>query len=332
MGAKEVHMPVVYVMDPQVRLRRESGRLLVEKKQQLLAQIPLFRLESVFVYGNIQLSMPLLAQLLREGIAVAFFSKYGRFRGRLVGPLDRAQSLRAAQFRAVSDAAVCLQAGSQLVISKIENQRAVLQYAAWHHHELNLAGPLSALENLARKAASAGSREELMGCEGAAARTYFDGLSQLLSNPELRFSERTRRPPRDPVNASLSFGYSLLRSRIESHLHGRGFDVCFGFLHAEHHNQPSLALDIMEPWRPYFVDRLVLRLFNLGILKASDFRPAPGGGLHLTEDAMRRYFEQWESYWQKLDCTQKLRDQVESLTAFVRNPSLTLANPRFIPR
>ena len=84
-------MPVVYVMDPQVRLRRESGRLLVEKKQQLLAQIPLFRLESVFVYGNIQLSMPLLAQLLREGIAVAFFSKYGRFRGRLVGPLDRAQ-------------------------------------------------------------------------------------------------------------------------------------------------------------------------------------------------------------------------------------------------
>ena len=287
----------------------------------------------MFVYSNIQLSTQAITQLLQNGIAVALFSKYGRFRGRLAGPLDRGQQLRAAQFRAAGDPGPCIQAGRRLISSKIQNQHAVLQYAAWHHKHLDFREMLDTLSMLSRKAAQeACDMEELMGFEGYAARTYFGGLSRLLSDPQLRFSGRTRRPPTDPVNAALSFGYALLRGRIEGHLHGRGFDPYFGFLHTEHHNQPSLALDMMEPWRPYFVDRLVLRLFNLGILKADDFQSMGEEGLHLTEEAMRRYFEQWESYWNKLECEQKLRNQVESLVAFVRDPSQELANPHFIPR
>ncbi len=325
-------MSVVYVMDPEVRLRRLSERLIVEKKDQTLAQIPLFRLEAVFVYGNALLSTQIMAQLLKDGIAVAFFSKHGRFRGRLAGPLDHGQALRAAQHRTVNDMAPCLLAGQQVIAAKIENQRAVLQYAAWHHKELDFSEALGTLESLARKASNACDLEELMGCEGYAARTYFAGLSRLLSDPALRFSGRTRRPPLDPVNAALSFGYANLRSRIEGHLHGRGFDPYFGFLHTEHHNQPSLALDLMEPWRPYFVDRLVLRLFNLGTLKPADFEWAEEEGLHMKEEAMRRYFEQWESYWTRLDCHRQLREQVESFVAFVKDSSQPLVNPRFVPR
>jgi CRISPR-associated protein Cas1 len=132
------------------------------------------------------------------------------------------------------------------------------------------------------------------------------------------FSGREKHPPPDPVNAAVSLGYSLLTNLLTSQLDAVGFDPYLGFLHEETYGHPALALDLAEPFRAPVVDRMVIRLFNLKVLEPDDFQPHGEGGLHMTDQALRRFFAEWERVLQKVSVREAIRQQLEQLARVYR--------------
>lgn len=199
--------------------------------------------------------------------------------------------------------------------TKIENQRQVLL-----RHTLDNPGPQERLHTAAAtlatcrpKAEAAATLFELLGVEGEAASAYWAAFPCLLTAEGVSFPGRRKRPPPDPVNAVLSFGYTLLTDILLSALEARGFDPWVGFLHSESYGHPCLALDLVELFRAPVVDRLAVRLFNLGILKPADFHPSQEGGVRMTPDALRTFFRHWEQAIAKLNLRHIIKDQVDHL-------------------
>lgn len=176
---------------------------------------------------------------------------------------------------------------------KLLNAAAVLQRHRANHPEALGHEAVRDLEERAETVERCGSLEVLRGVEGSAAGRYFRSLGTLVP-PGLSFDGRNRRPPRDPVNALLSFGYVLVGSELQSLLDGIGFDPYIGFYHRLDYGRPSLALDLLEEFRPALVDRFTVGLLNLGVLGLDDFQRSPEGGLFLSQDGKRRYFAAYE--------------------------------------
>ena len=161
--------------------------------------------------------------------------------------------------------------------------------------------------------------DSLNGVEGSAAHFYFQAFPLLLKAEGIDFPGRKRRPPPDPVNAILSFGYTLLTSRIQSILDASGFDPYLGFLHRVDYGRPSLALDLLEPFRAPLVDRFAVRLFNLKILKPDDFDTTETSGARLKHDAMKRFFLQWEKQLTTFEFSKHLKIQTDSLANVLKD-------------
>ncbi len=227
---------------------------------------------SVSLYGNVQLSSQAARTLLEHGIPTAMFSFGGWFAGMLVGLPSKNIELRMAQHAKLSDPAFCVNMARRLVASKVRNCRTLLRR--------NDAGAspvvLSELEQLAKKAEGCEAIESLLGLEGTAARVYFGAFTGMLkSAPELgaRFDAegRNRRPPRDPVNALLSFAYSLLTKDLTVAVTLAGLEPMLGVYHQPRFGRAALALDLMEEFRPIIADSVVLSALNNGVLDAADF-------------------------------------------------------------
>lgn len=187
----------------------------------------------------------------------------------------------------------CLRLARSFVQGKVRNSVAVLRRFRTNNSK---ALPQSAIDGLAEKLeriASCPSLDALRGFEGSAASAYFDALEAMVPSG-LGFEGRQRRPPRDPVNALLSFGYVLVGNELQSLLDGIGFDPFIGFLHRLDYGRPSLALDLLEEFRPALVDRFTTKLLNRGILGRKDFFSTPEGGLNLGREGKHRYFVEYE--------------------------------------
>ena len=156
-----------------------------------------------------------------------------------------------------------------------------------HHPQSFSQDELKQLEILSQQSTTATTNETLLGIEGAAAAAYFKLFGRMLK-PPWKFEGRNRRPPKDPVNAVLSYGYVIIGSQIQSLLDGAGFDPYLGFYHATVYGRPSLALDLLEEFRHVLVDRLALNLFNLGILNEEDFYVPPEGGVYLSTSGKKK--------------------------------------------
>jgi CRISP-associated protein Cas1 len=266
--------------------------------------LPLRRLESVIIYGRITVSSDLLARCADDGRAIVWMTQSGRFLARADGPVHGNVLLRHAQHLAHADPARRLSIARCCVAGKIQNSRQILLRGARdaappRQDELretaeNLAGLLPAAQ-------LAGTLDELLGVEGNAARLYYRGFGMLLRPGDHipPFTLRTKRPPTDPVNAVLSFLYGLLRSIIHGSAEQVGLDPYVGFLHGLRPGKPSLALDLMEEYRPVYADRLALTLFNRRQLQSEHFEKLPGGAVRLTEDGRRLLLTEWQQSRQK---------------------------------
>lgn len=280
-------MAFLYLMEQGSKAGKAYGRIRVEKDDVVIAEVPVIKLEGIVVYGNVNLTTPLLGFILKEAIPVHFLDSRGRPRGQLRpvfsphGELRRAQSLL--RMNPGRFSSLC----SDIVRGKINNQKVLLQR---HNRRKNLERVeevVDFLNECLEKLREASDVNEIRGIEGYSSSVYFSALRKLLPE-EMGFLFRTRKPPKDAVNAMLSFGYALLLSNIIGAVEAVGLDPYQGFLHSHKYGKPSLALDLMEEWRPALVDSLVITLINRRVFKPSDFR-SEEDAVRFEDHALRKF-------------------------------------------
>jgi CRISPR-associated protein Cas1 len=291
----------LFVTTEGAALRKDGENIVAEVEGEERARVPLHRLGSVVVFGAIFVSPPLIQALASGGITLVLLDRAGRFQARVEGPVAGNVLLRRTQYRVAETAPT--EIVRSIVAAKIANQRAVLQRAIRDHggdqDEAEGTAMQSAVDRLARILRSIERPEldvdALRGVEGEGAQVYFGVFDHMLRSPdpEIRFRGRSRRPPLDPVNAVLSFVYTLLTHDCRSAAEGVGLDPAVGFLHRDRPGRPSLALDLMEELRPALADRLVLSLINRRQLRATDFETRDGGAVTLSDDGRRTVLTAW---------------------------------------
>lgn len=286
-------MATLYLTEQGSTVRKELNRLVIENDDRRLAEIHDFKVDRVIIFGNIQLTTPVIGFLLDRGIETTFLSYHGKLKGRLVPLETKNVILRTRQYQRTNDAIFATGMARAFVEGKIANCSSVLSRQLRNHREANLQTQIDQLASLKNRLPEIGSREILRGIEGHAAAVYFDGLAGVFRRG-WSFDKRNRRPPIDPVNSLLSFGYTLLYNESISALTAVGCDPYLGFFHTPGFGRCSLALDLMEEFRPLVADRLAINLLNLGILSAGDFQKTEEGGVLLTDQARKTYFREYE--------------------------------------
>jgi CRISPR-associated protein Cas1 len=284
----------LYVTQPESYLRLENDTLRIEVERELRLRVPLHHLTAVVCFGNVGMSMPLMHRLAGEGKALVLLDENGRFQARLEGPVSGNVLLRQAQYRQAEDLSACLEFAKAFVAGKIKNSRHVLMRGAREaksaDDEAQLSRVADSLAASLRALPTAVDIDVVRGLEGEAARQYFSALN-LLVRPDLRanfaLDGRTRRPPRDRLNALLSFVYSMSMNDCRSACEAAGLDPQMGFLHAVRPGRAALALDLQEEFRP-LADRLVLTLVNRSQINSTDFDIREGGAVLLKADARKK--------------------------------------------
>lgn len=278
----------LYVQSQQAYVRLEGDTLKVEVEKEKKLQVPLHHLGGIVVFGNVLLSPFLLARCAEDGRSVVWLSRSGRFVGRLAGPVTGNVLLRKVQHEAMADAKRTLAIAQRFVAGKVRGQQAVIARAAREGMGGGTLKDVGAqLSRLAHTATVAEDIEMVRGIEGQAAALYFEAFPMLISATGFDFGYRNRRPPRDAVNALLSFVYTLVRGECHGALESVGLDPQVGYLHVLRPGRPALALDLMEEFRAWWADRLALTLINRKQLLVEHFEPRPGGAVYLNEKGRR---------------------------------------------
>lgn len=319
-------MPTLYLIEDRALVRRDSeDRLLVqiaerrEKDGTVLTparkeHIPLVKIDDVVVMGEVTLTASALHLLLERNIDISFLGYYGQFKGRLSPPLSKNALLRLAQYRAHNDMAKRCELARQFVIGKLSNQRTLLQryqrrqpdrvlvrsidqmaeclhqLATLSLDEIHIGTPLQGGDHRVDDT----PLELILGIEGKGSAAYFRSFGTLITHQEQwPFATRVKRPPTDPVNSLLSFGYSLLTGQVASIVQSIGFDHFVGYLHSSFYGRPSLALDLVEEFRPIIVDQMILTLLNKRVLTPDDF-VVEAGTYRLKNEQRKLFFTAFE--------------------------------------
>jgi len=271
-------MESVYVLEPGAYLRREGMTLKVVKGGKVIDQIPAEGLKRLILVGYISLSGGVLDFLIKNRTETVFITPTGRFRARLAIDEHRHVSLRKAQYLRLSDDAFALDTARAIVQGKIENMIRLVLLRSRHYGDAGLKLTAVKLKGVLLNMATVADMDALRGMEGIAARFYFESFSHLIRNDDFTFRGRNRRPPLDPVNALLSFVYTLLTNEVLSAIKACGLDPYLGSLHDISYGRPSLACDLVEEYRACLADRLVLGLVNRKAVRPEDFvyrKPPP---------------------------------------------------------
>jgi CRISP-associated protein Cas1 len=319
-------VPTLYLTEDYALVRRDGeDSLLVQipekqgKNGAVLSparkeHVPLIKIDEVVVLGEVTLTASAIHLLLERDVEITYLSHFGQFKGRLSPPFSKNAVLRLAQYRAHSDMNRRCELARRFVIGKLSNQRTMLQrynrrqtdtemrqsieQMAALLHQLSVL-PLEQ-PHVAHRLASGDNRiagtplEVILGMEGAGSAAYFRCFGKLLSDPkQWPFPGRVKRPPTDPVNALLSFGYALLTNKVASAVQLVGFDHFVGYLHSSFYGRPALALDLVEEFRPIIVDSVVLTMLNKRILSLDDF-VVELGAYRLKDERRKVFFTHFE--------------------------------------
>lgn len=286
-------MATLYLTEQGALVRREHERVVVKNSGGTVTEIPLIKLDRVVVLGNVHLTTGALHSLLESGVDTTFLTSWRRLRGRLTALESKNIPLRLRQYERTRDPNFAHPVAQQIVRAKIiSSMRVVLRYQR-NHPEAEFDAELRELESSLQSVTRAVTADALRGVEGHAASLFFRLYGQMFRGP-LRFTQRSRRPPRDPVNAVLSFGYALLLGETIGVLSAVGFDPYLGVFHSLEYGRCSLALDLMEEFRAAVVDRLALTLFNNQVLSGENFQPVNDGGVWLEGEGKARFLREFE--------------------------------------
>ncbi|MBI2374964.1 MAG: CRISPR-associated endonuclease Cas1 [Deltaproteobacteria bacterium] len=290
-------MSVVYVLEQGAFVQLEGARLVVTKQREELRSVRLEEVEQLAIMGHVSLSPPAIRALLRRGIDTVFLTRSGTFVGRLTSGFSKNILLRRAQHGRFSEPAFVLPTARNMITGKIANQRRLLARAQRKRPSPKLAKALLALrlaeEGLRAESAQAPKSEgdlssaldRLRGVEGHASASYFGVFDELLRAPGIEWTGRKRRPPPDPANVLLSFGYTLIGNLMSGLTEQAGFDPFLGVMHAPEYGRPSLSLDLIEELRPLLVDATAIMVLNRREVALNDFEILPIDGESPVEDA-----------------------------------------------
>jgi CRISPR-associated protein Cas1 len=333
---------VLYLQEQGAHVGKRSEHLIVKKHGQEIQRVPIVAVQQVVIFGNVQVSTQALGTLATLGVPLIFLTLYGRFVAAAMPALAKNVPLRVNQFKVFADPQRALNLAKAVVKAKISNQRTLLMRSLRSRQPADSGGGSEPTrgsdEPAARDMADLLTRIDgiadpavLLGTEGQAAALYFSQFHRMLKAAApgrgFDFKVRNRRPPRDPVNALLSFAYAILLKDCFSALCTVGFDPYHGFFHVGRHGKPSLALDLMEEFRAVIADSVVLKLINNETLTPRDFL-SWRESCQLTEDGRKRFFETYEQrrstvvthpvFGYKMSYGRMLEVQARMLAAYAR--------------
>jgi len=278
----------LYITRQETYLHKERETIVVKLKGERLGQFPLINIASIYCFGNVAVSPFLMGYCAEKDVGLSFYTEYGRFLARMQGKPSGNVLLRRQQYRWADDEPQSTAIARLIVAAKIANCRVVLRREIRNYGDNpTLTEASKRLAVSCRRAKQAGTVDEARGIEGEAAATYFSVFNELIRGSDFAFDGRVRRPPTDPVNAMLSFVYSLLTQECASALSGVGLDPYVGYLHKDRPGRASLALDLMEEFRAPWAERFVLTLINRRQIQLNDFITEGSGAVRLTDDARK---------------------------------------------
>jgi len=284
---------VVYVDRPGSLIRSRGERMVVEHQGETLFRLNLKRIRQVVCVGRVGMTTPFLLRTVRDGIDVMLLDEHGSHGGRLTSLAHSDPTARRAQYRTADDDHAATGLARAFVDGKIANMRVALLRASRRGPDPDVVSAAETLAITRLVLPEAASREQILGHEGTATREYFRAWRQLIGD-SWGFESRQRRPPTDPVNAMLSFGYTLLTQEAVAALEMAGLDAAVGFLHQARWGRPCLALDLMEEFRPVIVDAVTLRCLSTGIVRFEEFETVPDRGCRMNARARRAFLAAYE--------------------------------------
>ena len=291
----------LYVMTPETYLALENDNIIILLDDKVLGKFPIHTLEQIVYFGYKGASPALMGECAKRNIGLCFYRQSGRFLARIVGTTQGNVLLRKEQYRCSDDETRSCQIAKYFIVGKIFNARSVLERAKRDHPMSvdiqSLKGISSSLLRLAKQAGKCCDLDSLRGYEGEAASLYFSVFNNLiLQNKNIfSFEQRTKRPPKDPVNTLLSFCHTILANDCASALEAVGLDAYVGFLHRDRPGRISLALDLMEELRSIYADRFVLTLINNRKINAGAFEQQENGAVLLNDKGRRIFLTDWQN-------------------------------------
>ena len=295
LASRDDQVPL-YVVGQGKTVRKRGERLEVWSYEEgKISEARIREISKVCLYGSAEITTPAMVELMQRNVPVLHFTHGGWFQGIALGMSHKNVQLRIQQFRWAEDEERSLSVARKIVSGKIENCRTRLR----KYDPDAPPSVLNSLASLSQDAENASSLQSLLGIEGAAGKAYFSRFGEMLKVGEESFSfeERNKRPPKDPVNSTLSYLYGILVKELFSTLLAAGFDPYLGFYHQPRYGRPALALDMMEEFRPIIADSVAFRLFNKKELKDTDFIKT-GIGISLTAEAKRKLIAGYEQRMQ----------------------------------
>lgn len=290
----------LYVTSSEGYLALDGETVLVRREDEVIGRVPLHNLENIVSFGYRGASPALMFACAEKGIGLCFLSNHGRFLARIQGSVQGNVLLRTTQHRIAGTEDEALELSKMFLIGKVYNGRWMLEHYCRDHamriDQQAVGNVIARMKDTLKQIPQATSSEELRGLEGNAAKAYFSTFPHLIlrNKEDFPFAGRNRRPPLDPVNAMLSFAYTLLGNEIASALETVGLDPAVGFMHTLRPGRASLALDMLEELRAPLADRFVLSQINLGSVTRKEFETKENGAVQLKEDARRAFLTAWQ--------------------------------------
>jgi CRISPR-associated protein Cas1 len=285
-------MGTVYITQEDAFIGKTDERLNVRFEKKTILDVPLIKIDGVVILGRATISPAAIAELLERNIPLTFLTDTGRYLGRLEPEVTKNIFVRKAQWQAAGESPQAIHVVQGFVRGKLKNYRNTLIRRQRETADLDLSTSISRIEQVISSIDTTTNINSLRGLEGAGSAAYFGCFDQLIRNREFTFDHRNRRPPKDPVNSLLSFGYALLRHDVQGAVNIVGFDPYLGYLHCDRYGRPSLALDLMEEFRPLVVDAVVLTALNKRLLVPADFVTEPlSGAVSLTPEGRKSFLK-----------------------------------------
>lgn len=291
-------MTTLYLVQQGMTVKREQDQVVLNSPKEAELRVPLRQIDQILVFGNVQLTTPVISACLEAEIPIVFLTQMGEYKGHLWSAEATNLTIQTAQFARSQEESFRLAIARSIVQAKLWNSK---QFLLKLNRKRQLPGVVAAIKGLAQaieaveQPENSQTLDQIRGYEGSGAARYFSALSQLIVHPDFTFSQRVFYPPTDPVNSLLSFGYTLLLNNVFSLLLAEGLNPYLGNLHGAERQKAYLAFDLMEEFRSPIVDTLVIKLINQKVLQPTDFSWATEeGGIYLVEPARRLFLKHFE--------------------------------------